>query len=137
MSDRRKVPDAATAATWLRSVAESGLSLPEWCAREGVHGSSLHVWKRTLARWARNGAPAGLVGSLPAVATPAQKPALASLELVELLPVVAGPARKPAVTQLVAATSAIRVHVGDLVVEVNAGFDTEMLFGVVQTLRRC
>lgn len=114
MSKLKKVPNAEVAASWLHAHTESGLPFPGWCAREGVDGRSLLCWRRALAARGRRSEAPRLVELLPTLPTPQS--------------VTVRPARAP---------SPLRVHVGDVVVEVNEGFDAAMLTGVVQALRAC
>jgi len=50
MSRRRKVRDERDARALLGEVDSSGLSMPEFCARTGVHGRSLNCWRVNLER---------------------------------------------------------------------------------------
>lgn len=115
MSTRKKVPNAEVAQSWLHAIHSSGVSFADWCAAEGVDGRSLHCWRRALAQRAARAVP---------------------LQLVEL---VAAPSAPPIIVseRALGIPSSLRVHVGDLVVEVFAGFDPNMLGGVVAVLRQC
>ena len=107
MSPRRKVPDAETAQSWLAAAERSGLTRAQWCAEEGVDARSLQAWRIALARRA------------------ARARAHAFVELVARVP---APAAEP---------PALRMHVGDVVIEVAPGFHPASLAEVLRVVRSC
>jgi len=109
MSRRRKVPNAETAQVWLDAAQQSGLTRVEWCARTGVDARSLQAWRVALARRAA-------------------RPAVQFLELVPR----AGDAAAHSV-----APPPLRVQIGDIVIEVVAGFHPESLAEVLRVVRVC
>lgn len=110
---RRKVRDQAEAREFLGQLVDSNMELPEFCARHGIDGRSLNCWRLNLERRRDVGVP---------------PPARASegLRLVEVLPMTA---RRPPATY--------RVHVLDLVVEVDDSFDEETLARLLRVVTRC
>lgn len=104
---RRKVPNAETAQAWLDAAQGSGLTRVQWCAEAGVDARSLQAWRVALARRAA-------------------RPAAPFVELV------ARSVRGPA-----SATPALRVYVGDVVIEVTSGFHAESLAEVLRVVRAC
>lgn len=109
MSRRRKVPNAETAQTWLDAAQRSGLTRAQWCAETGVDARSLQCWRIALARRAA-------------------RPAAQFLELV------ARPDRSAAQGAL---PPALRVHVGDVMIEVATGFHADSLAEVLRVVRAC
>lgn len=107
--DRRKVRDGDDAHELLRALSRSGLSRTEFCRRHGIDGRSLHCWELNLGR--RHGH-----------ADSAEAPALRLLEVTVARP-------RP--------SASYRVHVGDLVVEVDDGFVDNTLARLVAVLATC
>ena len=105
---RRKVRDRDDAVELLRALANSGLTLIDFCERHGIDGRSLHCWERNLRR-------RGTV-------EPVEAPALRLLEVTVVQP-------QPAATY--------RIHVGDLVVEVGDDFVDDTLARLVGVLAAC
>jgi hypothetical protein len=110
MSARRKVPDAETARAWLDAARRSGLSRVEWCAIVGVDARSLQCWRNVLERRAARTAPAFVEW----VARP----------------------RRPRAAPATPSPS-LRVHVGDLIVEVPVEFHADSLASLIHVLRSC
>ena len=107
MSLRRKVPDAETAQRWLSAAERSGLTRAAWCAVEGVDARSLQAWRLALARRA------------------ARYRSHAFVEVVARVPAAdSGP-------------PPLRVHVGEIVIEVVPGFHAASLTEVVRAIRAC
>jgi hypothetical protein len=106
--DRRKVRDGDDALELLRALSRSGLSRTEFCRRQGIDGRSLHCWELNLGR--RHGQVAS------------EAPALRLLEVTVARP-------RPSVSY--------RVHVGDLVVEVDDDFVDDTLARLVAVLATC
>lgn len=85
----------------LRQQPDSGLTIHQFCKREGVSTASFHAWKRRLAlRAAFPTTPSGASAFVPVFASPAHEPqpcvatALVTIQLANggqvLLPVTAG-----------------------------------------------
>lgn len=106
--DRRKVRDGEDARALLRALSHSGLSRTEFCRRHGIDGRSLHCWELNLERWH------GQAASEP--------PALRLLEVTAARP-------RP--------SASYRVHVGDMVVEVDDDFVDDTLARLVAVLATC
>jgi hypothetical protein len=109
MSHRRKVPNAETARAWLDAAERSGLTRAQWCAEAGVDARSLQCWRIALARRAPQPVP----------------------PFVELVP------RSSGVPAPGAVPPALRVHVGDVMIEVVSGFHAESLAEVLRVVRAC
>ena len=109
MSPRRKVPNAETARTWLDAAQRSGLTRAQWCAEAGVDARSLQCWRIALARRAA-------------------RPVSQFVELVPRSGGVSAPGSGP---------PALRVHVGDVIIEVISGFHAESLAEVLRVVRAC
>lgn len=109
MSRRRKVPNAETAQTWLDAAQRSGLTRAQWCAEAGVDARSLQCWRIALARRAARALP----------------------QFVELVP------RADRGSAAPQSPPALRVYVGDVVIEIAAGFHTESLAEVLRVVRAC
>jgi len=110
---RRKVRDQAEARELLSRLSHSDMDLPEFCARHGIDGRSLNCWRWNLERReSRDVAP---------LTHPPQR-----LRLVEVLP--ATTPRPPAT---------YRVHVGDVVVEIDDSFDEGTLARLLRVVTRC
>lgn len=110
---RRKVRDQAEAREFLGRLSDSDMGLPEFCARHGIDGRSLSCWRRNLKR-RRDPDMASLT------------PSPQRLRLFEVLP--ATTARPPAT---------YRVHVGDVVVELDDSFDEGTLARLLGVVTRC
>jgi len=110
---RRKVRDQAEARELLFRLSDSNMDLPEFCARHGIDGRSLNCWRRNLERRENP--------DIAPLTHPAQR-----LRLVEVLP--ATTPRPPAT---------YRVHVGDVVVELDDGFDEGTLACLLRVVTRC
>ena len=109
VESRRKVRDRADAASLLMELERSGQSLREFSAVQGVDGRSLHCWSLNLGRGSGGGAERGN-----------------GLRLVEIT------AGRAAV-----AAQRYRVHVEDVVVEVESGFEESELARLLWVVRRC
>ena len=109
MSRRRKVPNAETAQAWLDAAERSGLTRAQWCAEAGVDARSLRCWRIALARRA---------------ARPVAR-------FVELVP------RADHGSALQPVPPALRVLIGDLVIEVASGFHAESLARLLRVVRAC
>jgi hypothetical protein len=108
MGDRlRRVEDEREALGLLEECGNSGLQLAEFCAQVGVDGRSLNCWRRNLER--RRTAPAAPQG-------------VRFLEVVT-----ARPSQAPA----------YRLHVGDLVIEVDDYFREDTLGRLLRVAAAC
>ena len=110
---RRKVRDQAEAHEFLGRLADSNMELPEFCARHGIDGRSLNCWRLNLERQQDVGVP-----------PPTRAPE--GLRLVEVLPATAP---QPPATY--------RVHVLDVVVEVDDSFHEDTLARLIRAVARC
>lgn len=109
---RRKVLDRDDAERLLDAWDGSTGDLPEFCARVGVDGRSLHCWALNLGRLPR----------------PREKQRPSAVGLVELA-VRGAPATAP--------LGLYRVVVGDLAVEVDDGFREDTLARLLRVVARC
>jgi len=107
MPTLRKIRDAADARDCLKAVAQSRLSLAEWCQDHAVDGRSLNMWKRNLE--SRTPRP---IASAP----------MRLVELIATEPV--GPARYV-------------VRCGRLAVEIDEGFDEDVLRRLLAVVASC
>lgn len=103
----RKIRDTADARSCLAAVARSGLDRRSWGQAHGVDGRSLQAWVLNLGRRASD------------------PPTSTALRLVELVP-----AGRTVAT-------GYRVHVGSVVLEVDAGFDEASLRRLLAVLSSC
>ncbi|MCA9493212.1 MAG: hypothetical protein KC621_24945 [Myxococcales bacterium] len=106
--DRRKVRDGDDALELLRALSHSELSRKEFCRLHGIDGRSLRCWELNLGR--RRGQVAS------------EAPALRLLEVTVARP---------------RSSASYRVHVGDLVVEVDDDFVDDTLVRLVAVLAAC
>ena len=63
--------------TWrrrLRQQPDSGLTIQQFCHREGVSTTSFHAWKRRLALRAAFPTPSGASAFVPVIVPPVQEP---------------------------------------------------------------
>jgi hypothetical protein len=101
----------------------SGLTIAEWCRRNGVAGSLFHFWKRTIAR--RNG---GRV-------RPGTKSPTRPKDPVVFAPVVLAPPPQQVQPDPLPAGCVIEIVLaGSRVVRVSAGFDAPTLARVLAVL---
>lgn len=105
---RRKVRDRDDAVELLDALARSGLSRAEFCRDRGIDGRSLHCWERNLGRLAGDATQE-----------------VSTLRLLEVT--VASPRR----------SATYRVHLGDVVVEVDDHFVDDTLARLVGVLSTC
>ena len=106
----RLLRDEADARACLEAWVASGKTTREWARSQGIDGRSLHVWRLNLGR--RRGQPE-------------TKPLPVEPRMVELVP------RLPEVA------ASYLIHVGALRVEVDAGFDAEVLRRLIQVVATC
>ena len=106
----RKIADETDAHACLEAAARSALSRAEWARAHGVDARSLNAWRMNLARRDQPDPP----GS--------------TLRLVEL--VAEGAAERTV-------GSGLRLVLGDMVVEVDRGFDASTLGRVLDVVARC
>lgn len=108
---RRKVVDRDDAQRLLKAWGAGTDDLPDFCARVGVDGRSLHCWALNLGRLPR----------------PREEQRPSAVGLVELS-VRGAPVTAPAL---------YRVVVGDLAVEVDDGFREDTLARLLRVVARC
>jgi transposase-like protein len=109
-------PDAGREAFWRRLVAgqpTSGRSIRDWCIQHGVSEPSFYAWRKELAR--RN------------AAAPRERPAASQHKFVELHH---GPTLSGATS-----STAIRLFVGDVRIEVDNDFEALALQRVLDVVR--
>jgi transposase-like protein len=106
----RKIVDETDAQACLEAAERSGLPRTEWARAHGVDARSLNAWRMNLERRGHRSPPAS------------------PLRLVEL---VSGEA------PVDSANSGIRLVIGDLVVEVDRGFDPGTLGRVLNLVAPC
>ena len=106
----RKIADETDAHACLEAAARSALSRAEWARAHGVDARSLNAWRMNLERRGRPDPP----GS--------------TLRLVELV---------TDETDTRSIGSGLRLVLGDVVVEVDRGFDTATLGRVLDVVARC
>ena len=106
----RKITDETDAHACLEAAQRSGLPRTEWARAHGVDARSLNAWRMNLERRGQQGPPES------------------QLRLVEL---VSGEA------PVTSAGSGVRLVVGDLVVEVDRGFDPGTLGRVLDVVAPC
>ena len=106
----RKIADEMDAHACLDAAARSGLPRTEWAWAHGVDARSLNAWRLNLERRER------------------PPPRSSALRLVELV---------AAETDAKPVGSGLRLVLGDLVVEVDRGFDPATLGRVLDVVARC
>jgi hypothetical protein len=107
----RRIPDAYEARACIKAAKASGRTMAEWARAHGVDGRSLNAWRLNLERSERAGSEVRLV------------------ELVAVPPVPA--CRRPDPTTRYA------VQVGEFAVEVDAGFDDDVLRRLIAVVASC
>jgi len=107
----RRITDESEARGLLGEFEVSGLGMPEFCAQVGVDGRSLNCWRLNLGRRAE------------APSTPSQS--MRFLEVV--IGAVAPPKPVPA----------YRLHVGDVVIEVDDNFREDTLGRLLRVAAAC
>lgn len=113
---RRKITNETEAQTYLAIAAASGLPHAEWARSHGIDPRSLHAWYLNLNRR----------GGTKSAPTPH------FLELVPAPP--PATAVRPAVSK---SPAVIRVHRGDITVELGDGADEAQIVRVVRALTSC
>lgn len=103
----------AEARELLRRLIDSDLELSEFCAEHGIDGRSLNCWRRNMERH-------------EATMVAPQSSASQGLRLVELVPTTSP---RPPTTY--------RVHVGDVVIQLDDQFDDDTLARLVRVVTQC
>jgi hypothetical protein len=122
---------------WRRIVERqpaSGLSIREWCDLRGVSEPSFYAWRRELARRAvETRDPAGATRP-QFVPVEVREAALRPASAVNRTAAIVAPAG-PALPTAAAAPGALHILLGDVRIEVAAGFDGSTLRELVTVLR--
>ena len=108
----RRIADEHDARACLEAVAGSSLTRREWAHAHGVDARSLNAWRLNLERRAA-------------------RSSTAPLRLVEL---VARGEQAPSPTSV---ASGVRLEVDGLVIQIDRGFDSEVLFKVLDLVAPC
>jgi len=130
----------------LADQSASGLSIKDWCAKEGVSTFTFYYWRKRILCPPSVAAPVDACPSaVPLPASPEWLPVpLASKTNIERLPVTAGrtmfgpTVQKASITRTTSDASAITLRVGLVYVEVGDGFAPGLLGDVLSVLEaRC
>ena len=108
----RRIADEHDARSCLEGVARSGLPRVEWAHAHGVDARSLNAWRLNLER------RAAAASSAP-------------LRLVELV------AREEPTESSKSVASGVRIEVDGLVIQLDRGFDSEVLFKLLDMVAPC
>lgn len=104
----RKIRDAADADAQLAAARAAGLPNQTWAARNGICARSLHMWSIHRRRARRHAAPA-------------------TQRFVELIPA----------SSVVLPAQPLRIRLGDVEIDVPAGFDADTLTRLLGAVRAC